>query len=461
MPTISLFFTVILVQSSEGVFGSGSAGFLGLGRSSGNDSYPSSILQSRGWNKLLFGLALNPYNSTADVAAEQSAGVFTVQELNRGLYDGDVSWQPIAKVTDVPDNVPTDWAIKFESYDISSGSQSTHSSGGVAIIEPYFPELRIPSKEATDFCSSSFHDIRLYTDLDTIVNKIPDAKVTNDSTTLSWVVPCNQDFAFAITIGDTTYRMKGEQLISFDSTRTVCTSLVRGWANPNIGTYLFGRPFATSAYLAYSALLDASNDQIGIARRTGSDTTIIVQAAGVSGKTVAVSIVGSILGVSIVAALLFLFLRWRRRVHSDKDKPRSKSKVKKPKKKEYIIEPFTTRGRPSSTTPLINPTERQDDWIVEVGEIGGEPSPQHDPRSEHWSMQNAPSPRVPDRKSPLPTQTSSPRLVIVRQSQISGSSNSAEPSPRLPSEISTPVRPSAPEAQRYDTPELAPPPYER
>lgn len=230
---------------------------------------------------------------------------------------------------------------------------------------------------------------------------------------------------------------------------------MKGWADPSIGTYLFGRPFATSAYLAYSALLDPSADQIGVAHRTGGDTTIIIQAPGVSGRTVVASIVGSIVGVAIVAALLFLFIRWRRRVHSDK--LRSKPKIKK---KEYIIEPFTNRERPSSITPLIHPTGRQDDWIVEEGEIGGEPSPQLDPRSERWSMQNTPGSRVPDRKSPLPTQ-STPRLVLARQSQITGSSYSPEPSPRLPPESSTSVRPSSPERQRYDTPELAPPPYQR
>ena len=145
-----------MVQSTEGVFGNGSAGFLGLGRSTGNDSYTSAILQSRGWSKLLFGLALNPYNSTADTTTAQSAGLFSVQELNKDMYNGEVFWQPIANVTDVPENVPTDWALKFDSYDLSSGSQSTHSSGGVAIIEPYYPELRIPSSEAIDFCSSIF-----------------------------------------------------------------------------------------------------------------------------------------------------------------------------------------------------------------------------------------------------------------------------------------------------------------
>jgi len=153
-----------MIESTEGVLGNGSSGFLGLGRSSGNDSYTTAILQSRGWNSLLFGLALNAYNSTADTATAQSAGSFTVLELNQDLYDGQVSWQSIANVTGVPNNVPTDWALKFDSYDISSGSRSTHSSGGVAIIEPYFPELRIPSSEAMEFCSSIFRVTRLYTD---------------------------------------------------------------------------------------------------------------------------------------------------------------------------------------------------------------------------------------------------------------------------------------------------------
>jgi hypothetical protein len=155
-----------MVESAEGVFGNGSSGFLGLGRSSGNDSYATGILQSRGWSNVLFGLALNAYNSTTDAitAQSQTAGSFTVRELNRDMFDGEVSWQPIAKVAGVPNNVPTDWALKFDSYQISSGSQNTRSSGGVAIIEPYFPELRIPSSEAMDFCSSVCREIRLYTD---------------------------------------------------------------------------------------------------------------------------------------------------------------------------------------------------------------------------------------------------------------------------------------------------------
>lgn len=279
--------------------------------------------------------------------------------------------------------------------------------------------------------------------------------MTNDSTTLNWAIPCDQDLAFAITIGGNTYRVKEEQLISSDSTSTMCTSLVTGWANPDIRAYLFGRPFATSAYIAYQGLLDSSADQIGIARRAGGGTTIIVQHPGVSVSTVVASIVGSILGVAIVAALFFLFLRRRRRARSDA--PDSKQNVKK----KYIIEPFTGYGRPNSSTPLIHATGGQDPWIVEQGEIGGEPGTQHDPRSESWNTQNGYSPQ---RKSPLHTR-SSPNLVLERQSQITNSMYSpAEPSPLQPG-VSTPGRPSPPpappERPEYETPELAPPPYER
>jgi hypothetical protein len=283
--------------------------------------------------------------------------------------------------------------------------------------------------------------------------------MTNDSSILSWDVPCNQDFALAITIGANTYRMKQEQLISSNSTSTVCTSLVKGWADPSVRAYIFGRPFVSSAYIAYNAMQDPSADQIGVARRSADDSTapIVIQHPGVSGSTVVMSVVGSILGVSVTAAFLFLFIRWRRRARSDKAS--SKPRVKK---KKYMIEPFTDSARRNSTTPLIPVTGSRGVFVVEQGEIGGEPGTRYAP-TERWGVQNGLSPRMPDRKSPLPA-PSSPHLVLVRQSQISSSSYSPEPSPRFDMHrVSAPV-PVRPEPQRYDSPdsdEPAPPPYER
>src|SRR5260221_10292394 len=139
--------------------------------------------------------------------------------------------------------------------------------------------------------------------------------MTNYTTVLSWVVPCNPDFALAITIGSDTYRLKKEQLISLDSTGTVCTSLVKGWADPAVRSYLFGAPFATSAYIAYNAQQDKSGDQIGVAPRAGGTINVIDQRVS---STLVGAIVGSVLGATlIVCVVLFFFIYRRRRSPSD------------------------------------------------------------------------------------------------------------------------------------------------
>jgi hypothetical protein len=146
-----------MIENTEGVLADGVSGFIGLGRSTGNDSYITGIINAQGWKNLTFGFAFNPFNTSASPAsatATQSAGSFTVREVNSGLFAGEISWQPLASTSGVPKNVPADWAIKFDSYKITSGSQSTTNSGGVAIIDPYFQELRIPRDEAVEFCSS-------------------------------------------------------------------------------------------------------------------------------------------------------------------------------------------------------------------------------------------------------------------------------------------------------------------
>ena len=146
-----------MVQNTTGILGEGVSGFVGLGRSTGNQSLMSGIINSKGWKNLTFGFAFNTYNSSAgntNTTAQQSAGSFTVREVNSAQFSGQLSWQPLARVASAPKNMPADWAITFTSYKIQVGNQSTTNSGGVAIVEPYFQELRIPQDEAEDFCSS-------------------------------------------------------------------------------------------------------------------------------------------------------------------------------------------------------------------------------------------------------------------------------------------------------------------
>lgn len=150
-----------MIKDTAGILAEGVSGFVGLGRSSGNDSYVSGIINSQGWKNLTFGFAFNAFNASAantanaaNATAAQSAGAFTVRELNPDMFSGEISWHPVVRTAGVPKNVPADWAINFESYRIKFGSQSINNPGGVAIIDPYFQELRIPHDEAVDFCSS-------------------------------------------------------------------------------------------------------------------------------------------------------------------------------------------------------------------------------------------------------------------------------------------------------------------
>lgn len=146
-----------MVQNTTGILGEGVSGIVGFGRSSGNQSLLSGIINGKGVKNCTFGFAFNTYNSSAgntNTTAQQSAGSFTVRELNSAQFSGQLSWQPLARVANAPKNTPADWAINFNSYKIQFGNQSITNSGGVAIVEPYFQELRIPQDEAQDFCSS-------------------------------------------------------------------------------------------------------------------------------------------------------------------------------------------------------------------------------------------------------------------------------------------------------------------
>jgi len=143
------------VESTAGILGAGVSGFVGFGRSTGNASYLSGIINSQGWENATFGFSFNTFSATvANDTAPRSAGSITVRELNPGLFTGEIFWQPLTQLTGIPTHTPSDWSIKFDSYKLKFGSQITTSSGGIAIIEPYFQEVRIPLGEATEFCSS-------------------------------------------------------------------------------------------------------------------------------------------------------------------------------------------------------------------------------------------------------------------------------------------------------------------
>jgi len=289
--------------------------------------------------------------------------------------------------------------------------------------------------------------------------------MTNDTVSLSWLVPCDQDLSFSVTIGSNTFRLRKEQLISSDPTGTTCTSLLKGWADPTVHSYLFGAPFAASAYIAYNAQRNASIDQIGLAPRTTNGVTIINN-PGVSTGVLVGAIVGSVLGVALIAAALIFFLH-RRRPGPDTPSPLDRNPSVK---EQHTIEPFTDAAPPNSATPMISSSSRQSGWIIEQGPIGGESD--EGSALETGTLLNNPYPRDVKGRRSVP----SSHLALVRQSQITDSSSfshSTAPSPRrdihsVPRQSlygervpGTPIpSDSQSEPQQHDIPEIAPPPYQ-
>ena len=245
--------------------------------------------------------------------------------------------------------------------------------------------------------------------------------MTNDSTSLSWVVPCDQDLTVSINIGGNTYRMRKDLLISYDSTGTVCTSLVKGWADPVVRASLFGTPFATTAYIVYNAHKNQSADEIGVAPRS-ADPNITIINQGVSTTVLVGVVVGSIVGMTLIVSVLFFFLYRRRRQGPDAPKPDNE---KPGVTNKFTIEPFTSGAPPNSATPMLSTTAGRTGYVIEQGPIGGEPGEGDVLSQEPGASPN--SARSLDRKRSLP-----PNLTLVRQSQMTDSSGltpSPEPSP--------------------------------
>ena len=281
--------------------------------------------------------------------------------------------------------------------------------------------------------------------------------MTNDSSSLSWAVPCDQEHTLSVLIGGNSYRIKKDQLISTDSTGAVCTSLVKGWSDSGVRAYVFGAPFASTAYIAYNAYQDQSGDQIGLApRSTGNSPAVVNQ--GVSKGALIGAIVGSV-AFSLILFCAILFFFYRRRRASGAPRPQHEGP------NEAKIDPFPS-GVPNSATPILSTTTRQNGWIIEQGPVGGDPNDGSVLSHERGNMLR--SPQSLDSKR----LTQSSQLLSMRQSQFTDASVSTplsatgQPSPSLDHSFHGSRVVSSygvPESQHEETlpeEEPAPPPYQ-
>ena len=139
---------VVVANQSDSFFANGAAGMVGLGRSAGSASFIDTVFRTHGaWQNLTLALALNG-------AGTPQPGVMDVRATDPSLYSGDIQYYPVvAAAPDVPVSYPADWSLHLDSWTIDAGDIKTeHTTGGVAIVEPYFPEIRFPQDQAYLFC---------------------------------------------------------------------------------------------------------------------------------------------------------------------------------------------------------------------------------------------------------------------------------------------------------------------
>lgn len=125
---------------------------LGLGRSSGNASFIDTVFNNyKAWENLTIGISLNSKGSSV-------AGAIDLKETDPSLYGGEIKYSQVVQPSgDIPVNYPADWSLRLDSWTVDTGAIRTeHAQGGIAIVEPYFPEIRFPQNQALLFCEYWF-----------------------------------------------------------------------------------------------------------------------------------------------------------------------------------------------------------------------------------------------------------------------------------------------------------------
>ncbi|KAH8101427.1 aspartic peptidase domain-containing protein [Cristinia sonorae] len=185
-----------------------------------------------------------------------------------------------------------EWEVSLDGFVfVSGGNKIQNSEGVVAQVEPMYPNLYLPLSEAT-----------------LIHAAIPgSAQAANLSTlgseSTAWTVPCNSQFSFGFVVGSQTFTLDPNSLL-INRGNGVCSSAIEGWTSSSQQNYLLGARFISAVYLIFEVGRDGSQT-VGFAPRATPSK---------SSKTGAIvgGVLGGIGGAIILAALIFLFVRYRR-----------------------------------------------------------------------------------------------------------------------------------------------------
>ncbi|KDQ07192.1 hypothetical protein BOTBODRAFT_39028 [Botryobasidium botryosum FD-172 SS1] len=271
----------------------GGSGIVGLGLT-GVPNLADSLLGQQ--------FMLHPNRSTVNVgfalgsdsAQGSNAGQMHVLAPDPNSYQGDISLVNVASVNagqKPPNLASADWAVPVTQWVFSNGGGGSANSPAafVAIPEISLPSIYVPATAAPTIYA--------------LIANSTQSGVDGNSTV--WSVPCSSKFSFSATIGGVSFTATEKDLVLNNGTG--CVSAIRSWADPSMGTYIFGSKFLQNAYIVFSASSSGmAASQVGWATRASG---------GSSNHTGAIvgGVIGGLAGLALLIGGIFMFMRWRKR----------------------------------------------------------------------------------------------------------------------------------------------------
>ncbi|KDQ07193.1 hypothetical protein BOTBODRAFT_39029 [Botryobasidium botryosum FD-172 SS1] len=251
-----------------------------------------------------------------------------------------------------PPTVPsTDWAVPMDSWRVTaSGGQVNGTSGTVAIVEPFWPEVVVSHSAAV-----------------LIYDLIDSSKVVRvDRSENVWSIPCHAKLNFTATFGGVVVVTTEKDLIV--PAGDGCESALRSWVDPNMTTYLLGSAFMQNAYIVLTASAAGMSTSImGFAVRSAPGT---VRDWGLHKQEVA-SVVGNVIGGIILFALsagaVYMLVKWQR---SKRQAPSA----------QFMNDVVNT----PTTVKILGESDEVDSQAWVPFDPHGDPSPRPTPSPSRW-----------------------------------------------------------------------------
>jgi hypothetical protein len=229
-----------LSSGVSGVFGLGSNG-LGGGLS---DTVfgPWFALHPNAQN-FTYGLNLNPPGSAI-------AGTLDWTSPDPSAYSGEVTWFNCLTSSTGP--ITSEFVITLDKWVFSSsGITLSNTLGGVAVIDPFYPNIFMPRNLSREICQSLSCVFCEISDRHSVLG-IPGAVVQPGAISEGYLIPCDTKMTFTTHFESITVTMDQSTLIQ--SVDGNCFSTILGWADPTIDVYLLGSNFISASYLYVSQL---------------------------------------------------------------------------------------------------------------------------------------------------------------------------------------------------------------